>query len=467
MHEPRTNRGHKLLSCSLRFRKLVSLLTLGLAGASFVCAVEGAPVTQSGAVLPALDQLPQSRLTDSQLQQQLLQNPGDRNAMFVVAARAYLAGDVERALPVFDRLHNLDSNFPPASIAGALLLVDAGKLSEAEELIEELQKKDEYPVWTLVALADIALMSRKMGDVDTYIEKARSADPSSEIPVAYLARIELRRGREFEAVELFEEASQLAPKRLDLLDQVSAVWFNLGYPERARKSLQAAAARDGSRENPALSLARLYWQSTDAVSAAEMCEEVLEQDPADVDARLLLAQARIALGERESADSLLHELLAENAELVRAAVLLADSLANRRLWEEALPLYEKVYRQAPGNPLVANNLAAVLLEMNEQPQRALDLAATAAQQLPNHGKVLATLGWAKWQTGQTAEAEQDLRRAVRLAPKDPWARWLLGKLLIELDQTDQAIRHWQVGLQLNPDEVLSEMLHSLLTDHTE
>lgn len=114
------------------------------------------------------------------------------------------------------------------------------------------------------------------------------------------------------------------------------------------------------------------------------------------------------------------------------------------------PEAEKAYLaslQAGGdNPITMNNLAFMYINDMDQPDRAVPIAAKAAQKAPNNGDVLDTYGWALAKTGAYAEAEKQLTRAVQLsaAPSSAAvARYHLGWVCEQTKRPEDAARHYR------------------------
>jgi tetratricopeptide (TPR) repeat protein len=413
-------------------------------------ALRAGPITSSqpGLILPPLNGMPSSRLPVQQLKDHLQRNPGDREAMFVIAARAFLGGQAGEAIKVWDRIHQMDAAFPPGELTAVLLTVDAGKLDIARAQLAGLEKEQKHPAWVQLAYADLALMQGDPECMQKHVETAIKLEPKSPHPWAYRARWLLRNRQMFEAVAAVEKGLTLQPDRLDLYDQAAGIWFDLGYPEKSRALLAEAIKRDNTRVSAPLALARLYTRSRDLAGARRVSSELLQSDPDHAEALVILAQVEVASGKPDKGEPLLKKLLAKDPDHLRALLLYGELLQGQTRWDEALGCYERARKLSPTDPLIASNLALVLLEKKTEPRRALDMALQARTALGEHPGVLVALGWAEWQNGDRESAEKNLRRSIRLAPAEAWPRVLLGQLFAEQGWKEPAREQLQAALEL-------------------
>ena len=66
---------------------------------------------------------------------------------------------------------------------------------------------------------------------------------------------------------------------------------------------------------------------------------------------------------------------------------------------------------------------------------------------PNNGAYLDSLGWAYFRMGKLAEAEENMRRAVELAPHDPTMHDHYAEVLFKASKVREAIVQWEASLR--------------------
>ena len=108
---------------------------------------------------------------------------------------------------------------------------------------------------------------------------------------------------------------------------------------------------------------------------------------------------------------------------------------------------------APDDPLTHWRMAQVeqrRLPLDQQVQ-ALDEYEKAVSLSPNDYRFWMSLGTASEQAGDTAKAEQALRRAVELAPSYSYPRWYLGNLLLRNGRYDEAFAELRLASESDPE----------------
>jgi tetratricopeptide (TPR) repeat protein len=116
--------------------------------------------------------------------------------------------------------------------------------------------------------------------------------------------------------------------------------------------------------------------------------------------------------------------------------------------EQARQAYETALAQAESEDLeLLNNLAYLLAEHAQEPDRAVELAERAAELAPDNAQVLDTLGWARFRAGNVLEARQTLQRSVAVEPQ-ALNQLHLGRVLMELEVSGQARRLFDRALEL-------------------
>jgi tetratricopeptide (TPR) repeat protein len=118
---------------------------------------------------------------------------------------------------------------------------------------------------------------------------------------------------------------------------------------------------------------------------------------------------------------------------------------------EARTMYEKVLEINPDFAPAANNLAWLLLEQDESPGRALDLAKKAKAHLPDDPNVADTLGWALIRAGLYTSALAELNEAAAKLPENPTILYHLGLAHWKMGERDKAMKVLQEALKTKSD----------------
>ena len=94
--------------------------------------------------------------------------------------------------------------------------------------------------------------------------------------------------------------------------------------------------------------------------------------------------------------------------------------------DQAKAAYERALRLDAKAPVVANNLAQLYVDRNENLEVALQLAQTAKAGLPNSHAVDDTLGWIYYKKGLASHAVSSMKAAVAAQPDNAIYLYHLG-----------------------------------------
>jgi tetratricopeptide (TPR) repeat protein len=117
---------------------------------------------------------------------------------------------------------------------------------------------------------------------------------------------------------------------------------------------------------------------------------------------------------------------------------------------EAARWYETTLAAVPDAPIAANNLAMIYADAGENLDRALQLATTAKQALPDNAEVDDTLGWVYYRKNLPALAVAPFEESLNKRPDTPEVLYHLGLTQARLGQTARARVLLERALTLNP-----------------
>jgi tetratricopeptide (TPR) repeat protein len=123
-----------------------------------------------------------------------------------------------------------------------------------------------------------------------------------------------------------------------------------------------------------------------------------------------------------------HRALELDPDLLPARLRVAEMLLEDNQAPEALPHLERLYRQAPDNPMVQARLG-ICRFIEGQTEEARRLMTAAVVQLPDDPSLLVTIARLHLQEGQGAEAERWLRKVLAKDPSDTEALYVLVSAL--------------------------------------
>jgi tetratricopeptide (TPR) repeat protein len=179
----------------------------------------------------------------------------------------HMVGRSERALQAFDRALELNPRYVEAHIHRGIVLSDMGRSSEAELAFT---------------------LARDCGGADRGGVQEHHAAKLSNLHAA-LGEAYAEAGALNPAIEQYQVALRLGPNFHDLRYRLGRLLLDAGRSLEAREELQMAAdARPGSPANQ-LALGLACYVSGDAVSARDIWENILANNPEDTRVSAYLA----------------------------------------------------------------------------------------------------------------------------------------------------------------------------------
>ena len=120
-------------------------------------------------------------------------------------------------------------------------------------------------------------------------------------------------------------------------------------------------------------------------------------------------------------------------------------------WPAAEADFLEALKLSPDEPSVLNYLGYSWTEQGHELDRAQQMIKRAAEQRPNDGAIVDSLGWVELRKGDVAGAVASLERAVEMEPEDPTINGHLGDAYWAAGRKLEADYQWRRALTLNPE----------------
>lgn len=236
---------------------------------------------------------------------------------------------------------------------------------------------------------------------------------------------------------------------------ISRAWW---LERRGEADAALELMRRAARRRPAwyalLGLANLEIRHGDVAAARRTLNELLERAPGQYTALSLLAQLELTGGDLERAVELYSDLVRRSPGPIQQSNLGVAYLLSRR-YDDAAASFAAAHEAAPGNPLIALNLADARLLAGERVlaeamyRRTLELYARDPASLDWQG--LTTRAQAEARLGLGRQAVASVREALRLAPDSPHAAYYAALVFLlvgeEASAAVEAERALDLGLE--------------------
>lgn len=371
-------------------------------------------------------------------------------AAWVALGRARLAaGAAEGALQAVREAQRLQARDEGAAILALELMAVRPQAEALLRAFLEAQPPADPPVLNTLRLAYARALAgqQRHGDALPWLERLTREAP--DLVDGWLAlgalKLELRRPAEAEAA-------------------LGEFLGRVGAPEAARVTPGAAAdetAIGPRRAQAMLMLAQAAEQQGQLDSAEQWLARVEGAPP------LMVAGRRAALlaqrGRVEEARRLIAEVPAGGPEDARAKLLAeAQLLRDLRRWEEAAAVLERTQELFPRDVDVIYERAMV-----EEKRGRFEAMETLLRQIialqPDHHHAYNALGYTLADRGQRLpEALGLIRKALELAPGEPFLLDSLGWVEYRMGRLDEAIKWLRQAYQARPDPEIGAHLGEVL-----
>lgn len=270
------------------------------------------------------------------------------------------------------------------------------------------------------------------------------------------------------------KAQELGVPDEQVLPELARTQLMVGEHAKVSGQFAATELRDAAANaDLAVSVATAFAAQGDKARALENTTRALQSVPAYAPAVVLQAQLKAADRDIDGALVLLDEVLAKDANYVRAGVLRGEMLwLGKQDREGALAAYRKVLVGTPKSVVARTAIVSLLFEQNKPEDARTELAElvkTAPNHpdtmflqarsaflgadfkatreiterllkgLPNNVPALELAGAAEFQLKSDAQAEVLLARALKQAPGRVVARQLLAQIYLRTGQASRAV----------------------------
>ncbi|WP_460166715.1 tetratricopeptide repeat protein [Thermostilla marina] len=211
-------------------------------------------------------------------------------------------------------------------------------------------------------------------------------------------------------------------------------------------SQNEVADRAGSHVN----LAVLYLALGKADKAVDEYRHAVRIDPDFLPARNNLSLLYADLGRFNDAERELKAALERDPNFLPAWDNLARLYYRQGRYAEAEASFRKLIEKAPDNGEARFSLGLLLAENPERMREAAEMLREASRLMPQNARVFYNLGLMLQHLKELEDAETALRKAARLAPRDPQTRQALLFVLVDRGKWEEAAAMAEQLFQENP-----------------
>jgi putative PEP-CTERM system TPR-repeat lipoprotein len=275
----------------------------------------------------------------------------DPNLLNVLAGVLMQLGENEKAQKVLNRVFALNPVHYGARYNQAALLLEAGKVLEARDMLEPLiyQEPDNEDVRILMARAELGL-----GNVDNAILVLEEKYPSSDnIRSREMLLILLKNSGQYDrALAVIKQLLEAVPLSADYLKEKAEIHLALGDQEHAQSQLNALFGLWREEPEKLVELSRLQRRAGDKNGARKSIGKALELAPDLQAAQVANAELYVLNHDASMAAASVAELKEKRPNDAAVILIEAELLLLQGKFDQAQDSYARVFSMDMGNGLV-------------------------------------------------------------------------------------------------------------------
>jgi tetratricopeptide (TPR) repeat protein len=437
---------------------------------------DAAAESQRARQMMAAGRYAEAALLYEKLVQSMPANPGLR---LNLAMALHFSGEDERAIPYFESVLKQQPNALPALMLLGASYLRTGKPAKAVPVLETAMTIAPDDVQGRAMLADGLLMLERYSAAIPHLRKLAAADPANPRPWYGL-------GRSYEAVsqQAFDALEKLGPDSPWWLMLAAEARVKLGRLTAAFTLYRAVLDKQPNFRGAHSGLAEVYRKTSHAEWAAAEEEMERKLPPAACAApssechfvkgryeqALSLALARKSpealYWQSRAANELARAAFAQLAKLppsVESLQVEAELFRNLGRHADAIQAWKSALELAPGDPRLEQELATSVY-MSRDYVAAEKLARQLIAKDSKVAELHFILGDSLMNQQQPEQAAVSLRKALALRPDYPAAQAVLGRALMQMGRSAEAIPHLTAALPVDSDGSLHFQLSRAYQD---
>ncbi|MFH0726879.1 MAG: tetratricopeptide repeat protein [Pseudomonadota bacterium] len=287
-----------------------------------------------------------------------------------------------------------------------LALIHAARIADRE--------KENYRAHLI--LGHIHLAKGQIDPAGAAYSAARKLHPDSIAAIYYSALAAETANQREKACALYKKLLDSNPGLADVGLRYCRLLIRMGDAGNAKAYFEQAAQKDPENGYLLYILGEAYLAADQPAKAKDAFQTAVTLTPHLVSAYRQLEIIAERTGDLQSHIQLLNTCIENNPTDITAYLKLAQLYRREWRWEKASKLLQNGLSRNPDSAWLENSLAWIYLEQDLEINKALELAKSAHEKLPEAVSISDTLGWAFHKKGLYQQAVWVLKEA---AVKDP------------------------------------------------
>ena len=378
--------------------------------------------------------------------------PADASAAFhfMLGYQAELSQNTEQALKEYQAALKADPTAQSVKARLAGLHFSLGDMPNALRYAEEVADGPTQDVHILTHMAGI-LASGGHGEKALGVLN-RAIEQNPETGEAYFSKglLLLNLKRQAEAEQAMRAGLARSPEVAVGHYHLGRVLLESGKPEEAMASFERAINVNPSFEPAYLALASMFESRHEKDRAVGVLKKYLQNVNArNRDIRHQLVRLYVDAKDYQGAIKELEDLIAEDPSDLDAQLRVALIQGEQKEYPKAIERLTQILKARPAELKVRDYLG-YLYEESKDTQKAIETYKFNVQLEPTYFEGQLHLGVLYYRLKKFPEATEHLGRAIALNPKQPESHIVLGLAYLQQEQFDKAVEVFQEGIRHNP-----------------
>ncbi len=373
-------------------------------------------------------------------------------------------GEHRKALASYHKVVELESDNLHAMAATARIYLLAGYTDKAEALVDDVLKIDASYADALVVRAGVNLRQNKIEDSLLDVRNVLADNPDHVASLALLSRIYVTQQQSEKAEALLVNAYQRKPDSKSLLSLLVQFYNDEKRYDQAISHMQLLLDLDKDNVSYRHQLAYFYNLTENYKEAENVLRDAVKDLPDNI---LLKRQLIEYLAEKRDlmfAQLELSRFIKDDADNPELQLISAALYQRSKEYDKAETIYRELVRKYgdESSAVTAQYELARLLFAEKREEEAVTELSALLKDHPKHYQGLMLRGVHALQNGDAKTAVDDLRAAVNEQPQSSELHKLLANAYLiagELDLAEQTLRQ---AIQLDPKDIQSRLVYAKL-----
>jgi tetratricopeptide (TPR) repeat protein len=290
------------------------------------------------------------------------------------------------------------------------------------------------------------------------LEKAIQLEPDLAVAHNQLGVLALQSNRSANAEEEFKKAIASDPRYAEAQNNLGVLYNREGKDQDAAALYQQAIESDPQYTKARVNLGLLLAQHGQVAQGEQQLRAAIQINPGDPGVYTALGMIQAKTGRGSEAVESFRRAIALEPGSAEAHLNLGIALVDQYDRTGGFKEFQQAVRLDPQSPAVHYNLGRFYFETAEYEAARKELEE-AVHLEPDYAPALYLLALAEKQGNHLARSTELFEKVIALQPGNPDAQFLLGQNLEHQGKTNEAVAHWRLTLEADPN--YSQALYNL------